>query len=137
MPKASDPTCAERVTEHMESRLEDLQKFYQAAQEGKEEVKNLGNVDEYGLCFDYIPAETYKNQDEGYFSWQLSWGGPSDEFRIFVDASLHCHRIEYWFLDWFDGAHIVLTGKDRKLVDYFVDRFRELDVMTSAIERAK
>jgi len=59
---------------------------------------------EYGLSFDYVQTETNGIQDEGYFRYQLSWGGPSTEFRFYVNPDMSMHKCEYWYLDWFDGA---------------------------------
>ena len=64
-----------------------------------------------GLCFDYVEPDTFTDQKEGDWRWQLSWGGPSDEFRIFVNPDKSVHRIEYWYLDWFDGASETLDPK--------------------------
>lgn len=50
-----------------------------------------------GLCFDYV--DNSETEQKSYHRWQLSWGGPSDEFRLFEDGTL-----KYWFLDWYDGA---------------------------------
>ena len=36
----------------------------------------------------------------------MSWGGPSDEFRIYTDYHKNINYIEYWYMDWFDGASI-------------------------------
>ena len=33
------------------------------------------------LCFDYVKPHSFKDQVEGYWRMQLSWGGPSDELR--------------------------------------------------------
>ena len=65
-------------------------------------------ISEYGLCFDKVEPNTFKDQKLGYWRWQLSWGGPSDEFRIFVDEDKNIYKIEYWFLDWGDGASIIV-----------------------------
>jgi len=56
-------------------------------------------VNQSGLCFDRVEAGTFKDQRAGYWRWQLSWGGPSEEFRLFDNGDL-----EYWYMDWFDGA---------------------------------
>ena len=37
---------------------------------------------------------------------QISWGGPSSEFRIYVDENLNICAVEYWYLDWYDGAYV-------------------------------
>ena len=85
-------SCADQVQEHLEDRL-----------------KELHTVE--GLCFDYVEPETFTDQKEGYWRWQLSWGGPGDEFRIYVNPDKSVHRIEYWYLDWYDGAHVTLDAK--------------------------
>ena len=76
----------------------------------------LGILNEYGLCFDYVEPETFNDQPEGYYRYQISWGGPSDEFRFWVDDNNKLYKIEYAFLDWFDGAVQELDGKDFDLL---------------------
>jgi len=56
-------------------------------------------VNQSGLCFDRVEAGTFEDQRAAYWRWQLSWGGPSQEFRLFDNGDL-----EFWHLDWFDGA---------------------------------
>lgn len=68
---------------------------------------------EYGLSFDYVPPGTFNRQRRGYWRYQLSWGGPSDEFRFYADENRQLTRIEYWFLDWFDGARVRVTPHSR------------------------
>ena len=65
-------------------------------------------ISEYGLCFDWVEPNTFNDQKEGFWRWQLSWGGPSDEFRIFVNEDNKIYKIEYWYMDWFDGASIIV-----------------------------
>jgi hypothetical protein len=103
---------------------------------GLEETPELGSVHDYGLAFDYVTADTFKNQPEGYFRWQLSWGGPSDEFRFYVDAQKKCHRIEYWFLDWFDGAKKTLSGSRKDLLLYFFNWFDDMGAVENAFRKA-
>ena len=40
-------------------------------------------INEYGLSWDYVEAED--PTQSGYYRFQLSWGGPSDEFRIYIN----------------------------------------------------
>ena len=54
-------------------------------------------VNQTALCWDHVEAE---GKNAGYYRLQFSWGGPSDECRIYSDL------IEYWYMDWFDGACI-------------------------------
>ena len=61
---------------------------------------------EFGLGFDLVEAGTFGDQPEPYYRYQISWGGPSEEIRIYEAA-----RAEYWFMDWFDGAGIDVTNE--------------------------
>ena len=89
-------TCAERVGEQWEDRKKDL--------ENPEWTDWLG--------FDYVEPHTFTDQLEGYWRWQFSWGGPSDELRAYVNRDDSIHRLEYWFMDWMDGAKLELTQDD-------------------------
>ena len=118
-------SCKERVSPHLKSRIDDLERLWKAYQEGREDCEDLGNIYEYGLCFDYVPKGTFRDQKIGYFRYQLSWGGPSDEFRFYCDETFEPYRIEYWFLDWFDGAKKTLTGNNFELLKEIFDWFKE------------
>jgi hypothetical protein len=77
-------------------------------------------VNKSGLCFDRVEAGTFKDQRAGYWRWQLSWGGPSEEFRLYDNNDL-----EYWYLDWFDGACVDVV--DDVFVD-IINYFKSLSV---------
>lgn len=98
--KMKDVKCEQRIDEALKGRLDDLRRLLDG-----EECEELGAFVHYALGFDYVAPFTFDDQPEGYWRYQISWGGPSDEFRFFINPDLSCHRIEYWFLDWFDGAH--------------------------------
>ena len=69
-------------------------------------------VNQTALSWDFVKANTFNDQKIGYFRLQLSWGGPSTEFRIYTDKDLNIDFIEYWYLDWFDGACVDVTDED-------------------------
>ena len=94
-------SCAELVQGEFEDRLKDL----------KVTDPDDENYIE-GLCFDYVDPKTWPDQLEGFWRWQLSWGGPADEFRIYINPDKSVHRIEYWYMDWYDGAHVTLSPED-------------------------
>ena len=137
-------TCEERISRHMEGRLEDLRTLWDLYCEDSEAYDDdLGNMYEYGLYFDYVAPDTFDDQEEGFFRYQLSTGGPGDEFRIFAqkvnDWNFSVYRVEYWFLDWFDGASRRLYGEDRALLDeifssFFVDSGTANHQFTEAME---
>jgi len=100
----SERKCKDRIEKQLEGRKSDLHKLLK---HGSDDM--LGRLEDYALCFDYVAPGTFDDQKEGYLRYQISWGGPSDEFRFFINPDLSCHRIEYWFLDWFDGASLICT----------------------------
>jgi len=131
-------TCKQRVRGELSSRMSDLEKLWKACKEGNESgVEDLGTFDEYGLCFDYVAPGTFERQKRGYFRYQLSYGGPSDEFRFYCDENLDPVEIEYWFLDWFDGAHIDLTGKDHHLMEEIFKDFKECGTVQAKLDESR
>ena len=101
-------TCKDLVQEAFESRMEDIRTLYNAENQKAEE---LGHLSEYGLSMDYVEAGTFERQRAGYRRYQLSWGGPSEEFRIYDNDD-----VEFWYLDWFDGACVDVTGNDADII---------------------
>ena len=87
-------SCRELVSFQWERRQEDLK-----------------NPEFEGLGFDYVKPHTFKDQTEGYWRWQFSWGGPSDELRAFVNRDDSIHRLEYWYMDWYDGAKVSIAAE--------------------------
>jgi hypothetical protein len=71
------------------------------------QTDDLGPFNEYGLCFDYVELGTFNDQEEDYFRYQFSWGGPSEELRFYEDGT-----IVFVYLDWFSGVGFDVTGED-------------------------
>ncbi len=139
----SQPIIKKRVQRELEGRIGDLKKLWDLYRVDTEaSYDDLGNIYEYGLAFDYVAPETFgDDQPEGYFRYQLSWGGPSDEFRIYADQvgewRWSVYRIEYWFLDWFDGASIRLAGEDFVLIeDIFLSLFVDCGTADTEYQKA-
>jgi hypothetical protein len=128
-------TAEQRINAELKGRMADIRKLWAAQRRGQEEVPDLGNLYDYGLAFDYVEGGTDYNRDSGYFRWQLSWGGPGDEFRFYADAAGRVHRIEYWFLDWYEGAHRDLGGPDKKLLEEIFEDFKEVGATEEALKR--
>lgn len=102
-------TCEERVDQHLKERIVDLRRLWKTYEKGIEKVPNLGTLPEYGLAFEFIVSDLKRGSGISYFRYQLSCGGPSDEFRFFAmhdGRAWKAVRIEYWF----DRAKRVLRG---------------------------
>ncbi len=121
-------SCKQRISKELDSRMDDLTRLWTAYCDGDDDrhADDIGTFTEYGLSFDYVSPDTFDNQSEGYFRYQISWGGPSDEFRFFINPDFSCHRIEYWFMDWFDGDCRVLNGDDEFLLQEIWRWFTEV-----------
>ena len=99
-------TCEQRIGEQLHDLAElmtEYMKFGDLYENGDED--NYPPFHEYGLDFSLVEANTFDDQEEPYWRYQLSWGGPSDEIRFYAN------KTEYWFMDWFDGAHRDVTSE--------------------------
>ena len=124
MSETKQPSCADLVQEKFnetEQDYKDARNYYDGSQK-EEHDQYDGYEDLYDyvnntcLCWDYVEKGTFDDQERGYFRLQLSWGGPGDEFRIYVDYDKSIDYIEYWYLDWYDGAS-VRVGADTDSYD--------------------
>ena len=107
--------CKDKVKKEYQDRLKDVRKAY------NNDKKDLVEwVNKYSLSFDFVSPFTFTDQPEYYYRWQLSWGGPSDEFRIFTNSKKEIQYIEYWFLDWFDGSSIKVNDEEIKNICSFL-----------------
>jgi hypothetical protein len=109
-------SCQERVDDNLKRELENLKKLWDAQ---GQYIEDLGSLDEYVLGFDFVELDTFTDQTRAYWRLQLSWGGPADEFRAYVKDNYKIAEIidiEYWFLDWWDGAFLTLVNEDFDLL---------------------
>ena len=95
----TEATCQQRIDEKLENLAEMMTEYMQFGDLYENGSDLYPPFHEYGLSFDFVESDTFDDQTEPYWRYQLSWGGPSDEIRFFAG------RTEYWFLDWFDGAY--------------------------------
>jgi hypothetical protein len=100
--------CKDKVKEAFEGRMEDIRTLYNAEEN---ETEELGSLSNYGLCIDKVEAGTFEGQRANYIRYQLSHGGPTEEFRLYENGDL-----EFWFLDWFDGACIDVEEEDADII---------------------
>ena len=148
-----DPnSCAARVGAEYAHEMEHLREVWEGYQSGGDDDEKVEAWDNYGLSFDYVAPGTFTGQREGYFRYQISWGGPSDEFRFYVRREDYpargrygnveyrtrfvVGRVEYWFMDWFDGAKVDVTGSDLDLLKDVFNWFDEVGSASMEYEKA-
>lgn len=107
--------CVDKVGKAYESRMDDLRKLCN-------DTDDIEGFYAYGLGIDKVEAGTFEGQREDYIRYQLSWGGPSEEFRIYRYGN-----IEFWYLDWFDGASVDVTGEDAKIIHDIVGEWSDYE----------
>ena len=79
------------------------------------------------LDFSFVEPNTFKDQKDGYWRLQFSWGGPSDEIRYYSNDRKTLDQITYCYMDWFDGAEIQVHADIwQDIFNDFVIGFEEL-----------
>ena len=114
MSEAKQPSCADLVEQKFnetEQDYKDARDYYNQSEPGEhdqyEGYEDLFDyINQTALCWDYVEKGTFNDQERGYFRLQLSLGGRGDEFRLYVDYDKSIDYIEYWYLDWYDGASV-------------------------------
>ena len=136
----SEKTCAERVEKNFKDRAAyisgvfeyfDLPETQRAAHPLADEMEDYSVDSEFdalmhnALSFDFV--EDDENPRAGYWRYQLSWGGPSDEFRIYLDERMKSRikKIDYHFMDWFDGARMPVDYNTNPAIFWAADMLVE------------
>lgn len=155
-----EKTIEQRAQESLENRMEDLDFLYKKYADEKEdwdketwqtakdfEITTGMNEEEiddrmmearsnYTLSWDYVAPDTFNDQEQGYFQYQISWGGPSEEIRFYVDYGAKPYKVEWWFLDWFTGHGIELDGEYLEIAEAIFEDFNSMGMVESAYEQA-
>jgi hypothetical protein len=145
-------TCKDKVKDSLQDLLDDwlLASLYcgETEEQLKEQGHDIEAVEDYlqyeslfdyvnmtALSWDFEKGNTFSmklNKSEsayykaGYYRLNLSYGGPSTEFRVYTDKDLNIDRIEYWYLDWYDGASVVVDSSSYIVVDLIM-QFLEIE----------
>lgn len=117
-------TCAERVSPSAKYVDGEIRRMLDEVYSGAEDPE-LYN---YGLSLDWSVKVDGNDESGICYVWLLSWGGPSQEIRAFFrPMAREPYRVEYWFLDWFDGACVSAGPAMREAMEYFLESAEEPD----------
>jgi hypothetical protein len=130
--------CKAMVRSACTSRMADVRACWTLYQKDPEAYTKDGDrwID-YGLAFDYVAPGTFKDQRRGYFRYQISYGGPSEEFRFNADENLNMTSCVFWYLDWYDGAFVPVTGRNREVWREIWEDFKECETLQYAMKKAQ
>jgi len=111
-------SCADRIEQNFQDRYLELQ------EDMKSDFFSANYFEQKGLGIDLIEKDDL-DLDDHFIRYQLSWGGPQDEFRFWKNG-----KISYHFMDWFDHAEKDITVMSRQ--DPVIEKFA--DLFTTAFE---
>ena len=101
--------------DHLTSRAKAIKDIMDRRESEDQEESDQADEEfyQYGLSFDYVHPFTFDDQRAGYWRWQISWGGPSEEFRIYLDEHNQPKAIDFPVNPEYDAIF--------NAVDYFLD----------------
>ena len=111
-------SCADRIYENLKGRIEYFGEIINSMNKNDGKII-LNDGTTYEDIFDWLNQCVLFYGDDPHYRakrMELSWGGPQDYFLFFEDET-----IEYWFLDWFDGAHMELEGEEYEIMQQIYD----------------
>ena len=97
-------TCAELISARYVDRLKQFDDAW-----NDDSIFFPQYLSENTLAFDFVEPYTFKDQPDGYWRMQISWGGPSDEVRWYTNDGINFSKTTYAYLDWFDGDEIEIN----------------------------
>ena len=95
-------TCAELISARYSDRVNQFSELEDQCCNETLGHENYGywseRFNESILAFDFVEANTFDNQPDGYYRLQFCWGGPSDEVRYYTKAEHErFYKITYSF----------------------------------------
>jgi hypothetical protein len=89
----------QRAYEHFRSEMDDLEKVQALMGE-----KETGEIEQY--------REPLSFDEKREITILLSWGGPSDGYKIYFDKENQAIEGSYFFADWFEYEEFKLTDEE-------------------------
>jgi len=130
---SKEKTCGELVVDKKNSTMATIKNLWESYCKGEEYCEEEETCfHEYGLGFWYNEGD---DGEPGFFTYQICWGGPSEELRFFVNPDLSVYKIQFWYLDWFDGASLNLYGEDLEVATEIFNFFEEIGSVQAEFDK--
>ena len=131
--ETKQPTCEERIDARLKARMAQIYPEIEGVvveELPEEELKEVAKELSHHLNCEPEDADGYDVRDAMLeevremalsvtitktYDILLSWGGPSDGFKLFHDGESWTGG-EYYFQDWFDGAKRQLEAEDAEFI---------------------
>ncbi len=135
----------QEARQHLASRSADITTYMEHGTDADQgtktaqvlEAKGLPSFYEYGLSADYVAPGTFTGQRQGYFRFQISWGGPSEEVRFYISQGVRgyvAHKIEFVFMNWGTGIGLDVTNED--WAKWLFEQFEETGTVQAEVTKA-
>jgi hypothetical protein len=132
-------SCADIVPYAMENRLNEMQEMWDvfSGNENPTDEITEESFHEYGLSFEYVDDG---DDDNNYFCYLISTGGPSEEIRFYCYKSHFGQWVfseaEFVYLDWFESASEMITGNHLLFVQELFEYFNEIGTLDEEFKKA-
>jgi hypothetical protein len=132
-------SCADIVPYAMENRLNEMQEMWDVFCGNEKPTDEITeeSFHEYGLSFEYVDDG---DDDNNYFCYLISTGGPSEEIRFYCYKSHFGQWVfseaEFVYLDWFESASEMITGNHLHFVQELFEYFNEIGTLDEEFKKA-
>ena len=132
-------SCADIVPYVMENRLNEMQEMWDVfcGNENPTDEITEESFHEYGQSFEYVDEG---DDDNNYFCYLISTGGPSEEIRFYCYKSHFGQWVfseaEFVYLDWFESASEMITGNHLLFVQELFEYFNEYGTLDEEFKNA-
>ena len=132
-------SCADIVPYAMENRLNEMQEMWDVFCGNEKPTDEITeeSFHEYGQSFEYVDEG---DDDNNYFCYLISTGGPSEEIRFYCYKSHFGQWVfseaEFVYLDWFESASEMITGNHLHFVQELFEYFNEIGSLDEEFKKA-
>ena len=109
--------CVDLIQQKFQDRNDNISDIFQLKNDYQEYETSYEAFVSFGLSVDYIEPNTFEDQKNGYIRYQLSYGGPSDELRFYIDDATEHEEFDLYSLGRKEFARLFLFLNKEELLD--------------------